>query len=94
MRQRRPKLTRTAAKKFIQGSGEDILSDGQRMDDEAAKAARAAHMRKYVGFLLLFTYHTRYRRSRVSNSLCIAFLGGMIGKKQKTLFRYIRGSKQ
>ena len=94
VRQRRPKLTRTAAKKFIQGSGEDILSDGQRMDDEAAKAARAEHMRKYVGFLLLFTYHTRYRRSRVSNSLCMAFLGGMIGKKQRTLFRYIRESKQ
>ena len=95
VRQRRPKLTRTAAKKFIQGSGEDILSDGQRMDDEAAKAARDEHMRKYVGFLLLFTYHTRYRRSRVSSSfVCMAFLGGMIGKKQRTLLRYIRESKQ
>lgn len=56
VRQRRPKLTRTAAKKFIQGSGEDILNNGQRVDDEDARKAGAEHMRKHVTKQELFTH--------------------------------------
>ena len=51
---RRPKLTRTAAKKFIHGAGEDILNEGQKADDEAAKRARDDHMKKHVGYTVLF----------------------------------------
>ena len=36
IRPRRPRLSRQAAKKFISGSGEDILNEGQRQDDSSA----------------------------------------------------------
>ena len=52
VRPRRPKLTRTAAKKFIHGAGEDTLNSGQRADDEAAKRAQDEHMQKHVGVTL------------------------------------------
>ena len=94
VRQRRPKLTRSAAKKFIQGSGEDILNNGQRMDNEAAKAARAEHMRKYVGRLLLFTNFTRYSNSKAIQNPSMAFLRVTVGKKQRYIFHYFRESKQ
>ena len=94
VRQRRPKLTRTAAKKFIQGSGEDKLNDGQRMDDEAAKKARDEHMRKHVGRLLLFPYHTWQNSKRVKQKVFMATLAVVVGKKQMRIFRYIRESKQ
>ena len=81
VRQRRPKLTRNAAKKFIQGSGEDILNNGQRVDDEEAKRARDEHMRKYVGVMELFTYSTRYFYSNKKLSLYGKFWGVTIGKK-------------
>ena len=54
VRPRRPKLTRTAAKKFIHGAGEDILNEGQKADDEAARRAREDHLKKHVGYTVLF----------------------------------------
>ena len=48
VRPRRPKLTRTAAKRFLHGAGEDILNAGQQADDEAARKAKEAHQKKYV----------------------------------------------
>ena len=81
VRQRRPKLTRSAAKKFIQGSGEDILNNGQKADDEAAKQAREEHARKYVRWVELFTYHVCQYVSNVIPTFFVILRGVVIGKK-------------
>ena len=65
VRPRRPRLSRQAAKKFISGSGEDILNEGQRQDNSAAERAR-----KNVGVIVLLAYNNsalvRLRNSRNS----------------------------
>ena len=94
VRQRRPKLTRNAAKKFIQGSGEDILNNGQRVDDEEAKKARAEHMRKYVRGIELFTNSMRYFNSKAKGIFFKATWGATAGKKLRTIILfYTRASK-
>ena len=85
VQQRRPKLTRNAANKFIQGSGEDILNNGQRVDDEKAKKTRAEPMRKYVGVIELFTYSTRYLNSNAKLTFHGKNRGVTVGKKLKTI---------
>ena len=54
VRPRRPRLTRNAAKKFIHGAGEDILNEGQKADDEAARKAQEDHAKKFVSRAVLF----------------------------------------
>ena len=84
VRQRRPKLTRNSVKKFIKGSGEDILNDGQREDDEAAKKARAEHLRKYVGEKELFTNYTHYLSSKEITTFYGVNWGVTVGKKLRS----------
>ena len=81
VRQRRPKLPRNEAKKFIQGSGEDILNNGQRVDDKEAKKARAEHMRKHVRLVELFTYSTCPLSSKVEITNNGIIWGVTVGKK-------------
>ena len=64
VRPRRPKLTRSAAKKFIHGAGEDILNAGQKVDDEAASRAREEHMKKHVSSTVLFESHLFLRSTQ------------------------------
>ena len=48
VRQRRPRLSRVAARKFLAGSSEDVLKKGQQADDAATRAAQQEHMNKHL----------------------------------------------
>lgn len=76
----RPKLTRSAARIFLHGVGEDILNEGQKADGNAAKRAREAHMKKHVGCLMLFNQHLNLIVSSMNISKCNATCGSLVKK--------------
>ena len=57
VRPRRPRLSRQAAKKFISGSGEDILNEGQRQNNSTAEEAKQNYEWKNVGAIVLSAYN-------------------------------------
>ena len=93
VRQKRPRLSRQAARKFIEGSGEDILNKGQREDDEAAKNFGNQQAKRNVGALVRFNPNTPSNATLYTKALCLDWgmklylLGLEVGIKTH-LFRY------